>query len=218
MFLNYNNIYDNYNKTQIVSLSLAAYEVQKMFNILLQHLRNNNDLNKTKEILSDKDMGESNAFKEFFPHATHLLCPLYVKKNFKDHFKRKPTLEFAKQMIHSQTLEEYQSFKERFYEVEPNDSHHRYFNENWDKIAPKWVDYYRKYLTTFNLDATSRVEGVNGKINPFIARNASMFTFLVGIFKFLEFNYVQKDEIDYYQAIKTTKIINKKVQSSNRSN
>ena len=36
----------------------------------------------------------------------------------------------------------------------------------------------------------------------------------MGIFNFLEFKDVQKDEIDYYQAIKTTKIINKKVQSS----
>ena len=132
-------VIDNNNKTQIVSLSLAAYEIQKVFNSLLQHFRNNNDLNKTKVILSDKDMVESNAFKKFFPHATHLLCHWHVNKNFKDHFKRKPTLEIAKQMIHAQTIEEYQALKEQFYEVEPNESNHRYFNQNWDNIAPKWV-------------------------------------------------------------------------------
>ena len=147
-------VIDNNNKTQIVSISLAAFEVQKVFNSLLQHFRANNNLDITKLIISDKDMVESNAFKIFFPHAAHLLCHWHVFKNFRDNFKRKPTLEIAKQMIHSQSQDEYIALKEKFYSIEPNVAKHKYFNENWDTIAPKWVEFYRKTLPTFNSNAT----------------------------------------------------------------
>ena len=149
-------VIDNNNKTQIVSISLAAFEVQKVFNSLLQHFQANNNLLKTTVILSDKDMVESNAFKIFFPHAAHPLCHWHVHKNFKDNFKRKQTLELAKQIIHSKTPDEYLALKEQFYKSEPSEIKHKYFNDNWDSISSKWVGFYRNILPTFNSNASSR--------------------------------------------------------------
>ena len=71
--------------------------------------------------------------------------------------------------------------------------------------------------TTFHSNASSRVEGVNGKIKPFIPRNASMYDFLAGIFKYLEFKVVQKDEIDeILSGNKKSSIRKCKPTSSNR--
>ena len=68
-------------------------------------------------------------------------------------------------------------------------------------------------LVTLGSNATSRVEGVNGKVKPYIPKKSSMHGCLTGIFSYLHSKNEQKDEIDYYQSIKTLKFINKQTPS-----
>ena len=70
-------VIDNNGNSQICFLSLAAFEREKVFNSLLEHFTNTNDIIKTQVILSDKDMVESNGFKLYFPNARHIMfCKL----------------------------------------------------------------------------------------------------------------------------------------------
>ena len=110
-------VVDNNFKSQVVSIALAAYEVQTVFDSLMKHFTLNNDSKKTQVIMSDKDMVESIAFRKFFPHATHLICHWHVNKNFIDNFKRKPTLEIVKQMINVQSIKEYEALKQEFVNI-----------------------------------------------------------------------------------------------------
>ena len=65
-------------------------------------------------------------------------------------------------MIHSKSPDEYYALKEQFYKIETSEIKHKYF------ISPKWEGFYRNILPTFNWNASSRVEGVNSKVKPFI--------------------------------------------------
>ena len=96
---------------QLINFALTAYEREQSLDTILDMFIANNDTNKTKVVMIDKDLTEYKSIKAKLPNVSILLFHFHVIKIFKKEFKNE-SYDLLLKLLESKTIDEFKKYEE----------------------------------------------------------------------------------------------------------
>ncbi|XP_050038259.3 uncharacterized protein [Dermacentor andersoni] len=148
-----------------------------------------------KVVMIDKDMNELRILSSLLPNSTILLCTWHVlnclHRNVDEKAKAqgKLLLPILKELVYSQTLQEYYDKLPHLMQIAPKDFL-AYYMQQWHSCRQMWVHAYRKELPTLGNNTNNRIESHNQKLKSFLKPSLHLVEAVAELV-----NYVNNDSI-----------------------
>lgn len=160
---------------------------------------------RTRSIMTDKDLNERSVIREFFPNIPMYLCLFHTCRTFtyeitKSHLgvtknEKDKAVEQLRKLAVATSEADYQKTYQQFCET-GSQSIVDYFNKNWHDIRTEW--------TTFNMIngnlgnmTNNRLESLNQKIKAEVKRGSKMIPFVHEFFRWFRF---RDAELEFKEA------------------
>ena len=180
---------DSNSQSEIVSVCILTCEdcdsIRWMMGAFKKH---NQNWNRARVIMADKDIKERDSVKTEFPDATVLICLFHTLRTFRREITSEKmgitsgvrTICFQK-LAYSSSPEEYNKVYEMLKKDCPR-SVVEYYNDNWHEIKAEWVLGFKASCGSFMNFTNNRLECINGKLKQVIHYHSSLEEFVVNFF------------------------------------
>ena len=177
---------DGNNNVNVVGLFVTLNESTTSLRCILRSFQEGNPAwQRTRVILTDKDMAERTVFAELFPSASLQLCLFHTIRNFQREITtrkmnmsstdREKALTLLRSMAIVPSVEQFEKLLKQLGDIE-NQSLQRYFNKCWEPIAMQWANCYKAQAPNFGEATTSRLEALNGILKREVTGASSFAT------------------------------------------
>ena len=204
---------DSNGQSEIISVCLLVQEdatsMTWMVDAFKQH---NQEWQKIRVIMADKDIGERDVLKRCFPNASVLICLFHTLRTIRREVtcdkmgissgQRNVCLELLQKICYAHSEADYNDLYSQFQICAPKEVV-SYYDENWHPIRSEWVLGMKSSCGNFLNFTNNRLECINGKLKQVINRHSSLEEFVDKFFIILT---ALRTERDHKAAIMFQKV------------
>ena len=187
---------DGNGTSHIVAAFLLQHEDSESLQKMVQLFKDRNpDWTKIEVVITDKDMGERNVFKEEMPQIDLQICLFHALRTFSRELtidkmgitagERTTLLQITEELAYAHSETYYNTKYQEFCEICPNDRVKSYYNNNWHNIRSEWVQGLKS--TQFNLgeNTNNRLESYFAKLKDIVTHKVPIRDFIIQFMKSL---------------------------------
>lgn len=204
---------DSNGQSEIVAACLLVAEDAESITWMLNSFKDHNDeWERVRVVMADKDIGERDIIKICIPSAAVLICLFHTLRSLRREItcekmgitsgQRTFCLELVQRMAYAHSEQEYASLYTELRTSCPKEVI-TYFDENWHTIKDEWVLGMKSCSGNFLNFTNNRLESINGKLKQVINRHSSLEEFIDRFFVILT---AMRTERDHKAAIMCQKI------------
>lgn len=204
---------DSNGQSELICVCLLVTEDSASMTWMLDTFKKRNpNWEKTRVVMSDKDIGEREVIKKCLPDVSLLICLFHTLRSFRREVtcekmgitsgERTLCLELIQKMAYAKSHNEYERLHTQFQKDTPREVA-EYFKDNWHPIADQWVLGMKFSSGSFLNSTNNRLESINGKLKQVISKNSSLEEFVIHFFIILG---ALRTERDHKAAIMFQKV------------
>ncbi|XP_014678906.1 PREDICTED: putative protein FAR1-RELATED SEQUENCE 10 [Priapulus caudatus] len=186
-------IVDGNGQAEIVALWIVADEDAQTLRQMIRTFKSQNDnSNKIKCIMADKDMTERQVMINELPDAHLLICLFHTMRSFRREIstekmgitqdQRIAVLEIVQKLVYSKDEEDYQRHYMSLLRCELAVVI-EYYNKNWHELRGQWVEGLKNDHCHFMNRTNNRLEAINQKLKSVITKSSSIVIFWQDLMK-----------------------------------
>nr|CAH7748559.1 unnamed protein product [Callosobruchus chinensis] len=182
-------------QTEIVCLCLLTTEDKNSFKWFLETFRDNNiESQRTKCIMTDKDLLERSVIRDVFSEVNLITLIFHSMRTFNREIScgkmgitsssRLHSLQIMQKLVYAKTDEEFETFYDTLKQTAPK-AVFEYFNNNWYNTRDEWSMSGKFMRGCFQNSTNNRIESINAKLKSVITKNSKLEEFLHSFFDIL---------------------------------
>eukprot|EP00477_Mikrocytos_mackini_P000823 GAHX01000881.1.p1 GENE.GAHX01000881.1~~GAHX01000881.1.p1 ORF type:complete len:438 (-),score=71.32 GAHX01000881.1:852-2165(-) len=169
---------------------LIHNETSKLLTKVFEKFTIMNDTEKTKYIITDKDLSERKTLRKFFVSASLNLCRFHVLKTFTckinrnrkmNKLEKEQNINTIKRLCFLEDSNCYSKIKAYFHPEILS-----YYNKNWEEIKDEFIPCFKPNKKFYDIHTTNNIESYFNLIKDEIKLNQEIGNFLVKIAIFLK--------------------------------
>ncbi|XP_064463415.1 zinc finger SWIM domain-containing protein 3-like [Ornithodoros turicata] len=195
---------DSNGEAEVVCASILMNETKTALEWMFAQFKELNPAwEKTKSVMTNKDMLERDVIKQNFPSANVIICVFHTLRTFHREVnytkmgitasERDCALELLQKMVMSRSDELFETLQDEFDNIVAAPVK-EYYNKNWRNIKYEWCTGPHFMDSNFNNITNNRLECINGKLKSLIRTHSTLEEFIESFFSLIKALNDERDQ------------------------